>query len=85
MILTPSFGFCALRTKCALRPPLVRCFYNYGQTPPAVGRKRFAPAPGKTTLLKVVISLNFNKRMDPFRVAIEVAGLRNPGWVSIVQ
>ena len=26
------------------------CFYSYGQTPPAVRRKRFAPAPGKTTL-----------------------------------
>jgi hypothetical protein len=29
---------------------LGECFPNYGQTPPAVGRKRFAPAPGKTSL-----------------------------------
>jgi hypothetical protein len=29
------------------------CFYCYGQTPPAVGRKRFAPAPDKPTLMMV--------------------------------
>jgi hypothetical protein len=31
------------------------CFYCYGQTPPAVGRKRFASAPGKPTLLILIL------------------------------
>jgi hypothetical protein len=57
MILAPSFGFCALRT--VHYPPLVECFSNYGQTPPAEGRKRFVPAPGKTSL-----SLLFLKRHE---------------------
>ena len=39
---------------CVLCPPL-ECFSNYGQTPPAVGRKRFAPAPGKPTLLTPMV------------------------------
>jgi len=41
MLLAPSFGFCAPVHHAR---PWEECFSNYGQTPPAVDRKLFAPA-----------------------------------------
>jgi len=66
--LSPLFWF--LRSAhCALRLPLVMCFYNYGQTPPAVGPKRFAPAPGKTTLFSCCVL-----KLDLFRTPQDARG-----------
>jgi hypothetical protein len=55
-------------------------FYCYGQTPPAVGRKRFAPAPGKTTL--VLTNLSFS---PPERIRMEIkfkSKIMNRNWLQ---
>jgi hypothetical protein len=52
MILAPHIVLCALRTVTYAHG--ASWFFQDGQTPPAIGRKRFAPAFGKTTQLEKV-------------------------------